>query len=263
MNSSDCTLGHSVFGFGYVFKIDLKPQEVYRQGDYVTSLGSRILVKSTTRLIRCDHSLLSSTHKVEGEGKDEGLTYFLPPGVTMGHEGEEHEDTPQSPSKENPSPPIDDGPWICASCGHTNVTAKSRCNGTFGEGLRCLAWRGGKRVRKPYFNKVRDVIERILEKNNEAEAIAADAYTELVPHVADLFTEQKDKKGMKGSRSEPSSPSSQTRQKIDLCSWKDERTHYKKSSSRIGSEFQVDTLPEAGSCTNPTNHTDADDGGAL
>lgn len=230
----------------------------------VTSLGSRILLKSTSRLIRCGHSLLSSTIKVKGEGKDEGLTFFLPPGVTMGHEGEEHKDTPQSPSKENPSPPIDDGPWLCASCGHTNVTAKSRCSGSFGEGLRCKAWRAGKRIRKSYFSKVRDVIERILEKNNEAEAIAADAYTELVPHhAAELFTERKDKKEPRGSNSVPSSPSSQTRQKNDLCSWKDERTHYNKTSSRVGSEFQVATLPEAGSCTNPTNHTDAEDGGAL
>ena len=245
---SGCTLGYSVFGFGCVFKIDLTPR--------------RILLKSTSRLMRCDYSLLSSTIKVEGEGKDEGLTYFLPPGVTMGHEGEEHIDTPQSPSKENPSPPIDDGPWLCASCGHTNVTAKSRCCGSFGEGLRCMAWRGGKRVRKPYFSRVRDVIERVLEKNNEAEAIAADAYTELVPHVADLFTEQEDKKEPRDSKSVPSS-SSQTRQKNDLSSWKDERTHYNKSSSRIGSEFQVARPPKAGSCPNPTNHTIAEDGGAL
>lgn len=181
----------------------------------------------------------------------------------MGHEGEEQEFTPQTPTKENTSPPIEDETWICASCGHTNGTAKSRCSGTFGEGQRCMAWRGGKRLRKPYFSKVRDVIERILEKNNEAEAIAADAYTELVPYVADIFGEQKDKKDPKDSKSLPYSPSSQTRQKIDLCAWKHERTHYNKSSSRVGPEFQVDSLPKAGSCTNPTSNADAEDGGAL
>jgi hypothetical protein len=162
----------------------------------------------------------------------------------MGNEAEEQEDKPHSPSKENSSPPIADGPC----CGHTSGTAKSRCNGIFGEGQRCMAWRGGMRLRKPkpYFCEVRDVIERVLEKNNETEAMAADAYTELV-----------------GSKSVPSSPSSKTREKIDLCAWKDERTHYKKSSSRVGPEFQADTLPKAGSCTNPTKHTDAEDGGAL
>ena len=181
----------------------------------------------------------------------------------MGHEGEEQEYTPQTSTKKNASPPNEDETWICASCGHTNSNAKSRCTGTFGEGQRCMTWRGGKRLRKPYFSKVRDVIERILEKNNEAEAIAADAYTELVPYVTDLFAEQKEKIDPKGSRSVvPYSPSTHTRQKIDLCEWKHERTHYNKSSSRVGPEFQVDSLPKAGSCTNPTN-ADTEDGGAL
>lgn len=181
----------------------------------------------------------------------------------MGHEGEEQEFAPQTPTKENTSPPIEDETWICTSCGHTNGTAKSRCTGTFGEGQRCMAWRGGKRLRRPYFSKVRDVIERILEKNNEAEAIAADAYTELVPYVADIFGEQKDKKDPKDSKRVPYSPSSQTRQNNDLCAWKHERTHYNNSSSRVGPEFQVDSLPEAGSYTNPTSNADAEDGGAL
>jgi hypothetical protein len=162
----------------------------------------------------------------------------------MGNEAEEQEDKPHTPSKENSSPPIADGP----SCGHTNGIARSRRNGIVGEGQRCMAWRVAMRLLtpKPYFSKVSDVIERVLEKNNETEAIAADAYTELV-----------------GSKSLPSSPSRKTREKIDLCAWKDERIHYNKSSSRVGPEFQVSTLPKAGSGRNPTNHTDAQDGGAL
>ena len=144
----------------------------------------------------------------------------------MGNEGEEQEE------------PIADGP----SCGHINGTAKSRCNGIFCEGQRKMRLRKP----KPYFSKVRDVIERVLEKNNETEAMAADAYTELV-----------------GGKSLPPSPSRKTLEKIDLCAWKDERTHFSKSSSRVGPEFQVGTLPKAGSCTNSTNHTDAEDGGAL
>ena len=162
----------------------------------------------------------------------------------MGNEAEEQEDKPHTPSKENSSPPIAGGP----SCGHNNSTAKSRRNGIFGECQRCMAWRGAMRLGKPkpYFSKVSDLIERVLEKNNETEAMAADAYMELV-----------------GSKSLPSSPSRKTREKIDLCAWKDERTHYNNSSSRVGPEFQVSTLPKAGSCSNPTNHTDAEDGGAL
>ncbi len=196
---------------------------------------------------------------MKGEGKDEGLTYFLPPGMTMGREREEQEDMPDtSPSTENAF--REDGPWRCSSGGHTNGTAKSRCTRSIDEGQRCMAWRDGKRCRKPYFSKVRDVIERVLERNNEAEAIAAKAFTELVPHVADLFGRKKDENEIEGSKS---SPSSQPRQKNDLCAWKDERTHFNKSSSRIGSEFQVDTLPEAGSYTYSANHTDAEDGGAL
>ena len=126
----------------------------------------------------------------------------------MGNKGEDKdkEDAPQTPTKVNPPSPREEGPsrgnrqivnsWNCASCGHTNVNAKSRCAGIIGEG-RCMAWRGGKRL--PYFSKVRDVVERILEKKSVAEAKAADAYVNLVPDASDIFVDQQDKKGEFGT----------------------------------------------------------------
>ena len=172
----------------------------------------------------------------------------------MGNRGEDQGDPPQTSSKVNPASPREEGPWDCASCGHTNVSAKSRCTGVIGEG-RCMAWRGGKRLPKPYLSKVRDVIERVLEKKSVAEAKAADAYVDLVPDASDMFMDQKDKKR------EPS-PSHSNRQDINHFDWKDERTHFEKSSSRVGPEFQVDVLPAAGSYTSTIN-TDVHDGGAL
>ncbi|KAL7535320.1 hypothetical protein ACHAXR_010414, partial [Thalassiosira sp. AJA248-18] len=191
---------------------------------------------------------------VKGEGDEEGAIYFLPPGVTMSNEVEDQKvSSQQSAPKESPAP-REEGPWDCASCGHTNESTKSRCTGAAGEG-RCMAWRGGKRCPKPYFNKVRDVIERVLEKKNEVEAKAAHAYLELVPDASGMFTDQK------GRKTEPSPPRN-TRKNDNHFSWKDvERTHYEKTSSRVGTEFQVSVLPAAGSHTS-TNADDDREGGA-
>jgi hypothetical protein len=53
-----------------------------------------------------------------------------------------------------------------------------------------MAWRGGRRLScRLYFRTVRDVLARVLERSNEVETTAADAYTELVPNVADILTE--------------------------------------------------------------------------
>ena len=47
----------------------------------------------------------------------------------------------------------------------------------------------------------------------------------------------------------PMSPTAQrmTRQRFSDIAWKENRTHYEKSSSRVGSEYQVDVLPVVGS----------------
>ncbi|KAL9189308.1 hypothetical protein ACHAXT_011798 [Thalassiosira profunda] len=209
----------------------------------------------------------------KGEGDEEGATYFLPPGVTMDSsgKGDDSKDTdadvaggePKSPSKEKSATTVvrPEGPWECKACGHTNTAEKSRCTGTVGEG-KCYAWRGGKRLRKPYLSRVRDVIERVLERKTDAEATAADAFLELVPNAFEVFVESKKDKApsKRVAEEEPSSPSRDTRS-ADMYAWKEERTHYEKASSRVGSEYQVDVLPLAGSHTSAKS--DAFDGGAL
>lgn len=67
----------------------------------------------------------------------------------------------------------------------------------------------------------------------------------------------------KEKKSEPP-PSQPIRHTVNHFSWKDERTHYEKSASRVGPEFQVDVLPAAGSyaATN-NNKIDVHDGGAM
>ena len=105
-----------------------------------------------------------------------------------------------------------------------------------------MAWRGRRRL--PYFGRVRDVIERVLEKKNEAEAQAADAFLNLVPDAMDTFAEQGDKK----DKRKPAATIKNVKNKeVNNLSWKDDRTHYEKASSRVGPEFQVDELPVAGS----------------
>ncbi|KAL7533674.1 hypothetical protein ACHAWF_004592 [Thalassiosira exigua] len=197
--------------------------------------------------------------QVKGEGKNEGVTYFLPPGVTMVKKGEsQEEDSSQSPSKDNPTPKVE-GSWICESCSRNNMKASSRCG-------QCMAWRGGRRRR--YLKKVRDVIERILQKKNDVDARAADAFVELVPNAYSMFSEQKDKKGGPspdkkcGSSNGKKSKSPSKEKSLDISSaWKDERTHFEKTSSRVGPEFQVDLLPAAGSYT--SKESASCDGNAL
>lgn len=258
----------------------------------------------------------------------------MPPGVSVGKSTEDQEDGSQRSTKESSAASRDEGPWECSSCGFSNASVKARCTGKDEEGHRCMAWRGGKRRPKPYFNKIRDVIERVLEKKNEVETKAADKLLEIVPDAHDIFAEQKEKKieaskekkteapkqknteaskeekianlltkteasqEKKTEVSSPSrssiavtqeektddeksdkkpqmmtSPSRTTRQNINNdndddhrqhFAWKDERTHYEKSTSRVGSEFQVSVLPAAGSYTS-TNTTTSDgyDGGVL
>ena len=52
----------------------------------------------------------------------------------------------------------------------------------------------------------------------------------------------------------PMSPNTRmTRQRFSDIAWKENRTHYEKSSSRVGNEYQVDVLPKVGS------HTDTEE----
>lgn len=113
-------------------------------------------------------------------------------------------------------------------------------------------------MKRSHFIKVRDLLERVFEKKNDAESKAADAYLKIVPDAFDMFTEKKDK-----TSETPPSPS-RSRQSICAHSaWKDERIHFEKASSRVGPEFQVDVLPAAGSYYTSTKTSDVFDGGDL
>lgn len=195
-----------------------------------------------------------------GEEEEEEVTHFHPPGEMMGHGREDEGESQQTPSsKEYSSASLD---RRCVNCGCISGAEKQRSCGTVGNGNQCMACRGSRCLgsSRPYFSNVHDVLKRVLERNNEVETIAANAFTELVPDAADLapenvINEQKDRNSL------PGSPSRDIRHKLDH--WKDARTHYNKTESRIGPEFNVDTLPKAGSYTTTTAHIDTMDGGAL
>lgn len=191
---------------------------------------------------------------MKGEGDDEGATYFLPPPELVIDEGEGQGDAPPTAPTENPAPPQarksdEEEPWDCTSCGHTNPSDKLLCTGVVGE-ERCMGWKKGNK--ESYFNKVRDVIVRIMGRENEVEEKAADAFEELVPDAADMFVDVDE------------SPSRHTRHHMQHFAWKDDaRVHFEKASSQVGSEFQVSVLPAAGSYTSTINHEDSADGGPL
>ena len=96
---------------------------------------------------------------------------------------------------------------------------------------------------KPYFSKVREVIERVLEKRNEIEAKAADAYVVLVQDKSDESTVQTCITQKRRTRP----------QCLDV-EWKNKRKHFMKSSSRIGPDYQVAAIPAAGSFISSTSN---------
>eukprot|EP01082_Thalassiosira_pseudonana_P013581 g12456.t1.1.5e17418b g12456 g12456.t1 contig6:1958093-1959605(+) len=170
--------------------------------------------------------------KESGEDEDEGATFFLPPGVSLNTQ----DDTSSTNSKSSPTKKYsgDEETWDC-TCGYTNPGSRTRCKS-------CQGWKGGKRLPKAYYNRIRDVIERVLEKRNEAEAKAAEAFLSAVPdYVAEQFLPQP--KQEKALVARPR----RTRQRSADVDWKHERTHYPKATSRVGQEYQVDVLPDAGS----------------
>ena len=122
-----------------------------------------------------------------------------------------------------------------------------------------------------YYIKIRHVIEHILEKENEVDEKAANAYCEEVSDAMEIFGDYSNnnhdddgsdsisKDGDNSDEEEgdedddssslpPQPPSPRlTRQRFSDIAWKENRTHYEKSSSRVGVEYQVDVLPVAGS----------------
>lgn len=169
------------------------------------------------------------------------------------------------------------GPWNCI-CGVTNEEGTIRCEACFG-------WREASETttttttkkknnnnteKKPqYYTKMRQVIGQILKKESDVETKAAKAYEAVIADAMELFGEstttdnhgEEEEEGSdEGSvnpttsnhNEAPMSPTARmTRQRFSDIAWKENRTHYEKSSSRVGVEYQVDVLPVVGSHTVP------------
>eukprot|EP00804_Cyclotella_cryptica_P002283 CCRYP_004015-RA/>CCRYP_004015-RA protein AED:0.32 eAED:0.32 QI:0/0.5/0.66/1/1/1/3/1189/611 len=180
-----------------------------------------------------DDKTINVGEKVKGEGKDDGAVYFLPPGLTLertsihNKESDRH-DVASGKKAYTKSDTTSEGEWKCTKCGHLN-TERARCK-------MCLGWKGGSRIQKAYFNKVRDVIERVLKSSDETEAKAAQAYVKVVPDIYDHFFPQE---------SGSTSPNRRigTRQRHVDIDWKHERKHYPKATSRVGEDYQATELP--------------------
>jgi hypothetical protein len=171
--------------------------------------------------------------QMKGEGRDDGAVYFLPPGQTLERTTVHNDDScPRESASEKKthtkSDTASEGEWKCTKCGHLN-TERARCK-------LCLGWKGGARIQKAYFNKVRDVIERVLKSSDETEAKAAQAYMKVVPDIYDQFFPQE---------SGSTSPNRRmgTRQRHVDIDWKHERKHYPKAASRVGEDYQVTEMP--------------------
>lgn len=94
-----------------------------------------------------------------------------------------------------------------------------------------------------YYKRIKDVIERINKRSNDFEASLADRYRRAIskPNYRTRLNPVR--------RSALIHKSS----KLDL-SWKDGRKNYPKKSSMIGKDYQVSTLPVAGSLTQVETH---------
>ena len=99
---------------------------------------------------------------------------------------------------------------------------------------------------RDYYNRIRDVIDRILEKRNEDEKRVAAAYLEEMMVLDD---EEEDYEVVPRStrrRNLPRRmPSERRAGRVDL-SWKEGGSTFPKACSRVGSEYQAVNLPPAG-----------------
>ncbi len=266
-----------------------------------------------------------SLFQVKGTGSEEGITVFCTPGVNtetinisdLIAKEEEEKKNGNSSGSSNSSSSNDDntpqeqqqqteisnlhGSWKC-NCGVTNEENTIRC-------MECFGWKEAaegnnnttapskkkksnnkkkekKKLKKQlYYIKIRHVIEHILQKENEVDEKAANAYCEEVSDAMELFGDYSnnnddddddgsdsiskdgdnsdDEKGDDDDDSSslpPQPPSPRlTRQRFSDIAWKENRTHYEKSSSRVGVEYQVDVLPVAGSYQHKSEDDEEDD----
>ena len=122
-----------------------------------------------------------------------------------------------------------------------------------------------------------------MQKENEVDEKATNAYCEEVSDAMELFCyysnnnnnddgsdtisrngdnsdDDEDDEDDDSSSLPPQPPSPRlTRQRFSDIAWKENRTHYEKSSSRVGVEYQVDVLPVAGSYQQKSEDDEEDD----
>mmetsp|Transcript_32399 Transcript_32399/g.48312 ORF Transcript_32399/g.48312 Transcript_32399/m.48312 type:complete len:614 (-) Transcript_32399:34-1875(-) len=224
---------------------------------------------------------------VKGTGQQEGLTIFCPPGTTTNidisqistlilaqqNNDKDDDDNSHSTPKQQvqqvvqPLPSVPElanqqGPWTCV-CGVANEEGTIRCEACFGwreNSTAVVVDKGNSTTtKKPqYYTKMKHVIGQILKKENEVESKAAEAYEAVVSDAMELFgastSDDEDEDGANNHHNNevPMSPTARmTRQRFSDIAWKENRTHYEKSSSRVGVEYQVDVLPVVGSHTVP------------
>lgn len=89
--------------------------------------------------------------------------------------------------------------------------------------------------RQDYYVSIKDVIERINRRQNAVESTAADRYRRAIS-----------RHGFRKLRS-ANDLLKEVSSNLDL-SWKDGGTHFPKKSSSIGENYQVSSIPVAGSC---------------
>ena len=109
---------------------------------------------------------------------------------------------------------------------------------------------------KDYYDRIKDVIDRILEGRNEEEKKIADLYS--AEFSDDEVTRLKSSRrsvptSTTSTTSTPEKRASSKRGRLSLTgntidlSWKDGGSLYPKRSSQVGDEFQATNIPPAGS----------------
>jgi hypothetical protein len=91
------------------------------------------------------------------------------------------------------------------------------------------------RKSRDYYDRIKTVIDRILERRNEAESKIADSY------VSKVVEDEVERDSQRPKRNAPSRSST----RIDL-SWKEGGRNFPKLTSRVGAEYQATDLPPAG-----------------
>lgn len=111
---------------------------------------------------------------------------------------------------------------------------------------------------RDYYNRMRDVIDRVLEKRNETETEIANDYLD------EFMAGDDDESGYESSAMHTMQWSQPTRRqprrqmqspaRLDL-SWKDGGSAFPRTSSRVGSEYQAVDLPLPGTFVMPKERT--------